>query len=276
MKILLTGASSYVGARLYLDLSRSYTVIGTYNQSKLSKDFIMLDVTNKEDVNALIGKQRPDLIVHAAANANARWCDANPEAAILLNERSTEYIVDAANKVGAKLIYISSFAAINAVNVYSKTKHNSEELVKRTKAGWAILRPSLILGFSPNKVNDRPFNRLLKNLDEKSPAVYDTSWKFQVTWVGHISEIIREIIKQNLFGEIVPIATEELKSRYDTAKDILSPFNIRVLPVDKKDPLPSIKEDIGQLKRLKLPYYSYNQIIEKIVNEIKNRKQFVL
>lgn len=274
-KILVIGASSYLGARLYLDLSSDYEVTGTYNLSKLSDNFVKLDITSESEVNEIISKEEPDIIVHAAANASSKWCEENPQLATKLNETSTEYVVNSANKIGAKVVYISSFAVFNLSSLYAKTKFNSESIIKDTKAGWIILRPSLILGFSPNTVNDRPFNRLLKNLDDGTPAEYDTSWKFQPTYIGHISEVIKEVIEKGITNEIIPVAVSDLKSRFDTAKDILSPFGIEVKPFDAKDASHSSKpEELTKLKELGLPTYTYGKMINKIVDEIKNREVF--
>ena len=218
----------------------------------------------------------PDIIIHCANNADARWCEANPDAAVKLNQESTKSIVDAADSCGAKVIYISSFAAFVPNNVYAKTKFESEKIIEKTQAGYLILRPSFILGFSPNTTNDRPFNRLLKNLDQKTEAIYDMSWKFQVTYIGHISEVILACIERNIWNHMIPLTVEGLKTRYDTAYDILSPFGVTVTPVDKNDTLPVLENDLHQLKELALPQYTYANMIATIVNEIKQRKMFVL
>lgn len=274
MKILLTGANSYVGARLYLDLRKFYELIGTYTHNQLSKEFTHLDIADPIEVDSVISTYKPDIIIHAANNANARWCEANPKEAVLLNQTATQYIVDNADKINAKVIYISSFAVHNDTNVYGRTKKASEEITKQAKGGYLILRPSFILGFSPNTVNDRPFNRLLKNLDEGTEAIYDTSWRFYPTYLGQISEIIRVCIEKNMWNHIIPVAVPELKTRYDTAKDILSPFGITVIPVDKHDTLPLTKEDFVILDTLHLPKYSYDKMIGAIVSEIKKRETF--
>lgn len=277
MKILIIGASSYVGARIYFDLYKEFDVVGTYNSSQLSKSFIKLDITDNVDVETVLEREKPDYIIDIAASANSRWCESNPNEAVLLNEKSTQYIVDVANKINSKIIYISSFAAFNPDNIYGKTKYNSEQIVKKTKSGWVILRPSLILGFSPNTENDRPFNRLLKNLDEGTPAEYDTSWKFQPTYLGHLSEVISEIIKKNIQNQLIPVAVEDLKSRYDTANDILSPFGVKVTPIDNHDTAHfSEKKDLSLLKKLGLPTYTYSQMIEKIIFETRDRELFKL
>jgi len=274
MKILLTGASSYVGARLSLDLSKKFEIIGTFNGSKLSEKFIHLDITNAEEVKKVISEYQPDVILHAAANADTRWCESNPEKAIALNQTSTESIVHAANEIGAKVILISSFAAIEPVNVYGRTKQESEEYVKQTNKGFIILRPSLIIGFSPNMVNDRPFNRILKNLDQQTEAIYDTSWKFQPSYLGHISEVIEAVLERNIINETIPVAVKELKTRYDIAKDILEPFGIQVTPIDKQDTTPTITEDLDKLVKLQLPQYTYKEMIDSVITEIKKREQY--
>lgn len=276
MKILLTGASSYVGARLYFDLHKKFDIIGTYNGSKLSNSFLPLDITNPIQIQNILQTQKPDIILHAAANANARWCEANPEQAIILNQTSTQKIVEEANKIHAKIIYISSFAAINPENIYGRTKLASEAYVKETKAGYVILRPSLIIGYSPNTINDRPFNRILKNIDEKTPPSYDTSWKFQPTYLHHLSEVIEQIIEKNITNDIIPVAVADIKSRYDLAKDILSAFNITALPEDKKDTSAVTIDNLNKLKEYNLPQYTYQEMIKSIIEEIHNRKNYIL
>lgn len=276
MKILLTGASSYVGARLYFDLSKSHDVTGTYSANPLSSKFVSLDVTSKEEVQRVLTDVKPDIVIHAANNPNAKWCEANPDRARLVNQESTQQIVNAAKTIGSKIIYISSFSARDISTVYGKTKFESELIVKHSDSEYLILRPSLILGYSPNTMNDRPFNRLLRNLEHKTPAIYDTSWKFQPTYVGHIIEVINMAIAKNIWNHTIGIAVAELKSRYDIAKDILTPFGITVTPKDDNDVTSVTTDDLSKLASLHLPEYTYTQIIAKIIEEIKNRRTFVL
>lgn len=276
MKILLTGASSYVGARLYFDLSKTQEIVGTYSGNRLSNKFLHLDITDSEEIKSLIKKEKPDTIIHAASIADARWCEANPELAVSLNQSATSNIVEEANAIGAKIIYISSFAAIKPENVYGRTKFESEKYVNATKAGFLILRPSLLIGYSPNTVNDRPFNRFLKNLDEKTEAIYDTSWHFQPSYLGHLSDVIMEIIGRNIWNETIAVAVKEIKTRYEVAMDILGAFDIEVKPVDKQDKTAQISDSLEKLKELKLPQYSYEEIIKNCIEEIKNRNTFLL
>lgn len=270
MKILITGASSYVGARIYSDLKNKFDVIGTYYTNKLFPELELLDIRNKSEVEKFVQKTKPDVIVHVAANASGSWCEQNPEQAIAINQDGTQNIAEAANDFNAKVIFISSLAVANTESLYGRTKIAGENFVKNVKNGDIILRPSLIVGFSPNTTNDRPFNRFLKSITEQTPAIYDTSWKFQPTWLKHISEIIELIIEKNIVNEIIPICVPEIKTRYDIAKDVLTDFGIDVISEDKKDPTPNFSDDLKKLQKLNLPIYTYDQMVKGIQEEIRN------
>lgn len=276
MKILLTGASGYVGARLYYDLSGVYSVIGTYATHKLSEKFEHLDITDPEAVQNFIAHAQPDIIIHAANQANPRWCEANPQKAVMLNQQATTYLVDAANSVHARFMYISSFAAYKPVGVYAETKVESEKTTRNTKAGYLIIRPAYILGYSPNTTNDRAFNRLLKNLDQGTPAAYDTSWKVQPTYIKNISEVISLCIERGIWNDIIPITVPTPISRFEAARDILTPFGVSVSPIDNHDTTPAIQVDQSKLLEYDLPRYTYTQMIDAIIDEMKHRDAFVL
>ncbi len=270
MKILITGASSYVGASIYSRLKDKYSVVGTYHLNKLFSELEFLDITNRKSVEDFVILKKPDVIIHVAANPNAVWCEKNPDDAVRINQDSTKFLVDSANKINSKIIFISSYAVINHTSIYAKTKLASENFVKNTSAGFIILRPAHIVGYSPNTESDRQFNRFLKNLLEKTPAIYDTSWKFQPTYLRHITEIIFEILKSNIWNETLHVAVPELKSRYDLAKDILSPFGVEVKSENKNDTSPIFFADLSNLKKLGLPEYTYDEMIVGIVQEIKD------
>ena len=277
-KIMIIGADSYLGARLYFDLSKKFDVIGTYYSLKLSDKFLYLDITNQKEADCIITKQKPDIIIHAANNASPKWCQENQNEAIEINQNSTKHIIDAAQKVSSKIIYISSIMAILPNDVYSKTKVASEKMIINSGIRYLIIRPSWILGFSPNTVNDRPFNRFLRDLDKKNKsAIYDDQNKFQPTYIGHISEVISVAIEKNIWNQTIIVAADSVKSRFDLAKDIIGHFGIKITANNASEitQIP-VDNDIDKLKILGFPIYSYDEIISKIIDEIKNRDKFKL
>lgn len=277
MKILLIGGSSYLGARLYCDLRDTHDVVATYNDNKLSNNFIHLDITDHNEVFRIIKNQKPDVIIHAANYASSSWCKEHPEEAKLLNQVATEYIVDAANEINAKMIFISSMAAVNPSNLYGESKVTSEEITKKCNSGYLILRPSLIVGYSPNTENDRPFNRILNNVTKGLPAVYEDSWNFQPTYIGHISKVIEACIKKGLWNQTFEVVVPKVSTRYKLSKDILSHFNIEVEKETTEKPYFKDEDiSIEPLVKNKLPTFSYSELVDLVVEEIKDPSRFTL
>jgi dTDP-4-dehydrorhamnose reductase len=270
-KILIIGASSYVGAGIYFELKDKYNVFGTYNNSQISDKLIKLDLQDKTAIKNVINSVNPDIIIHVANIPTTKACDENPELAKVVNVDATKVIVDEIKNKPIKLIYISSMSIIS---LYGKTKIDSENMIKANLNDYIILKPFFIIGYSPNTINDMPFNRLLKNLDENTPAVYDTSWNFQPTYLKHISDVIIECIDRNIKDETIHITIPARKTRYDIAKDILSQFGISVTAIDKHDDSKTFTDNFGDLDRLKLPKYTYAEMISSIIQEIKERDKF--
>lgn len=268
-KLLITGASSYVGARFYQDLSKDFDVVGTYCTTKLFPELVKLDITSQIDINSIVEAQKPDVIIHIAANASNQSVEDAPEQSEQLNLNGTKYLLDAANTIGAAFIYMSSFAAIQSTTLYARLKKQAEEYItQNAKVPYAILQPSLILGLSPNTENDRPFNRLLKDLRNHNSPTYDDSWKFQPTYIRHLIEVTKMVIERKLYGHILPIAVPTLQSRYSIAKDILSPFGIEVESEDLGKKADSLV-DLSVLSELGLPEYEYSEMVEEILKELR-------
>lgn len=145
MKILITGASSYVGSRIFFDLKDKYDLLGTYFNNPLSSSFIKLDLSDRQAVNQLFRETKSQIIIHVANFPSPRSAVNNEESFTKLNETATQHIVDAANNIGAKVVFISSQAANNPDNIYGKLKVKSEDMIKNVKAEYLILRPLLWL-----------------------------------------------------------------------------------------------------------------------------------
>jgi len=214
--------------------------------------------------------------VHSAANASSKSCELDPMNAMLVNDIGTYNIVKAANRHGSFVIYISGTVAALQSNSYEKTKFKAEESVRHADAGYAVLRPSVIFGMSPNTTTDKPFNQMLRNIEGKGTPAYDMSWRFQPTWIGHISEIIGSIMDKGIRNEEVPVIVREMKSKFDIASDLLSEFGIKATPSDEKSHRPSSEHSIGGLIRLGLPIHSYAEMKGSIIKELRERDSYVL
>ena len=268
MKILITGASGYVGARIFEDLRGHHDVTGTFQRNKFFTDLRQLDITDRKTVLETISDANPDLIIHAAAIPSRGRCEKNPHKATATNASGTENVVEAANMNNAKIIYISSLGAIEPVTLYGKTKLIGEGYAKNTRMGYNILRLSVSFGYSPNTHNDRPFNRIIRTLREGKPISYDNAWKFPPTYLRHVSATIQVLLEKKIENRTIAVAVPELKSMYGIASDILKPFGKAIEPNDGGK-MGRRVENLPESSDLEFPMCSYKEMIQAITQEIK-------
>ena len=275
-KILILGASSYLGARVYFDLRDKYALSGTYFHNRLSDYFFHLNLTDNNSVSQLFNKINPDVIIHFANYSNTKYALENKEKFAELNEKATEYVVQNSNRLQAKVIFISSVACENPNNIYGELKIKSEKSIKKIKSGYIILRPSLIFGMSPNTMSNKPFNKIIRCLNTKTKsAAFDTSWKFQPTYIGHVSQTINQIIQKNIWNKTITIFINEVVTKYQIANDILCQFDYHIKPLDLHINIQLSKDSLTNMRELNLTPSTYKDMIKTIITEIKhNQKQY--
>ena len=99
-KILITGASGFVGGRVVEALKESYELITPAHSE--------LDVTSAEEVENFVSQVKPDGILHLAAISNTGYCEEHPDESYLVNVVSVENLARAAALQGAKFVWFSS------------------------------------------------------------------------------------------------------------------------------------------------------------------------
>lgn len=202
-RFIITGASGLLGHDIIDELHQR----GEYDILALSsKD---MDITNKDRVNEVINSYKPDIIFHSAAYTNTNKAETDEESAYNLNVNGTKNIVEAAKKVNAKIIYISSDYVFdgtkdgmyteedqpNPSNVYGKTKFNGEEEVKKYDK-YFIVRTSWLFG-----VNGKNFVKTMLNLSltkDQIDVVDDQVGS--PTYTKDLAKLLVEMAYSNKYG----------------------------------------------------------------------------
>lgn len=114
-KILLTGATGQIGSELLTVLREKYgknNVVATIHKTKrdIQKPVELLDVENREQLEAIVEKHGIDTIYHLAAMLSAKG-EENPQSCFRINVNGTYNVLEVARKKGIKkVISVSSIA----------------------------------------------------------------------------------------------------------------------------------------------------------------------
>lgn len=142
----------------------------------------MLYITDRSQVFYTVAAIRPSCIIHAAALSMPDICEREQDRALIINTECTRNIVDAAQKYGSRVIYISTAMVFDGtqggyretdvpqpVNFYGITKPEEKYLVLAGTDNCIIIR--ITLQYRYGRGSAKFFSDwLLKNLQEGSPS----------------------------------------------------------------------------------------------------------
>lgn len=266
MKIFMTGARGYLGALFSTSLLARYQLALTSKTAERTSGIEELDVMDRGAVFDQIRLAKPDIIIHAAAVANLAKCEAAPDMAIAVNATGTLNVVQAANEVGARVIFISSLAARNTTLAYGRSKLIAEEHVQCTQAGFEILRLSMTFGLSPNTSSHRPFNKILDCALTGTPQIFDNCWRFQPTYTEHLLDVLDCLLAQPFQGRLLAVTVDRDCTMYGLACDLLGSSLARsgALYVGRED----INVDPCNLTKYGLPLMTYGSMLERMRSQL--------
>jgi dTDP-4-dehydrorhamnose reductase len=165
MRLLVTGASGLVGARLALAQATSWDVLGTYLSHReyvpSTLPAVSVDLRDAAAVASLFAEARPDAVVHAAAMTNVQGCQLAPADAEACNREGTRHVAQCARRLDVPLVYLSTDLVFDGARdwyadteqprpscVYGATKYAGERAAQEEHPDACILRVALTYGWS--------------------------------------------------------------------------------------------------------------------------------
>ena len=98
---------------------------------RVEKKFVIADVRNKDRIDSLFDKYRPNVVFHAAAYKHVPLMESNPVEAVQANVFGTKNVVDASIRYNIeKFVMISTDKAVNPTNVMGASKRIAEIYVQ--------------------------------------------------------------------------------------------------------------------------------------------------
>ena len=248
-KVLIIGASGFLGRKLmslFSSLSSEYEVIGTHNSTpQQNSNTISLDITNPQQVQTIIDKIEPHIIILAAALANMDLCETDHERAIQINVKSVRNVVHhCQNRL---LIFYSTDAifdgktgnyrendSTNPINFYAQTKLQAENIIN-TIPHYLILRTCM--QYTEQKDNPKFISWLIRNLSQGNPVNVATDHIVTITLIDDLAQATFQLLKKSCRG-IYHVAGAQALSCYDMAQIVAEKWNFDkslIRPVQRKD-----------------------------------------
>ena len=220
MRVLITGARGQLGQSLRERAPEDWEVIFTDSKT--------LDITNSTTVDAMIQGFQPEIIVNTAAYTNVDQAEHEPQQAFAVNAHGVANLAQAAQKVGSRLIHISTdyvfsgntdqpytyLDAPNPSNVYGKSKLAGELLALSLCDKTTIVRTSWV--FSEHGRNFVPavINKLL---DNQTVEIYENNIGTP-TYAGALADYIIELVETQNFPKVVHYCSDVVLDRIKLAQ----------------------------------------------------------
>lgn len=242
-KVLVTGSGGFIFGNFIRQVfyeKKPYTIssIDKVRESHIIHNiytnsnhaFYIADICDSHILHVLFQKEKPDVVIHGAAESNVDKSIKNTNPFTMSNVVGTQNVIDECLNINARLIYISTDevygslnneneeywteeSPINPNNTYSATKASGELLVKaaaRTHGlNYNIIRPSN--NYGPWQTNEKLIPRIIQNiLNKKEVPIYGRGEQIR-DWI-HVHDTcnaIFHIIDKGLNKEIYNITAQQ-------------------------------------------------------------------
>ena len=267
MRILVTGGSGFIGTRIVRGLRDHGVTVIDKNISEVDH---RADIRNKEEINRVFSKEKPEYVIHLAAEVDTRISMEKPESSVETNVIGTLNVLDACRSSGTKNIVFASSAAVYGepqyipvdekhdtlpVSIYGATKLISEKYIEMYCRAYGmkyvILRYANVYGPESKSVISIFIERMLKG---ERPMIFGNgSQKRDYIYVDDVvSATIAAVKKADGMTLNISTATEtSVKDVYNIISEHVKPTK----PIFKK-------ESRGEINSIRLD----NSMAKKYLN----------
>lgn len=224
MKILITGATGFVGSRFVARWQGEYTL--------LTPSHAELPIDNADAALHYVNTAKPDVVLHLAAISNTWHCEQHPDESRTINVLGAVNMAQAAKAVGAKFIFFSSdqiyngneelgglpeTIAVRPENVYGRDKLEAERLIAEVDEAAVLLRATWMYDAELEGMRTHPnfVVNIANALRNATPLSFATREYRGITNIREVVEILPHCF--NIPGGVYNFGAENPLNTYDTA-----------------------------------------------------------
>lgn len=229
-KLLLTGASGFLGNSFAVSEQKDWKITGLYHQHPIQHPNIESLPTNLEEATALesaFEASRPDAVIHLAALSNPNYCEAHPDRSKKVNVDSSVHLARLCQKYSIPFLFTSTDLVFdgtqgpyretdptNGVNLYGRHKAMAEVEILKAYPQACIARCPVMFGL-PDWSNS--FMKSWLETLEKGETVFAFTDEYRTKVSGATAvEGLLLLLKEKAQG-IWHLGGRERLSRYDFA-----------------------------------------------------------
>ncbi|MCK5737985.1 SDR family oxidoreductase [bacterium] len=226
--ILITGGSGFLGRHLIAQAVDDWNVTAIHRRPVpeiLGCQWIAADLTNMDQLKAVLDRVQPDAIIHAAAMARLDEAEANRDAALAINYTVTRHIAQWCADHACRLVFVSTDQVFDGnypnatesdpavpLNYYGETKLQAEKAVLDIQSNSVVARAALIYGFSLGGQRTFFENTLIRLQEKKPVRLFEDEFRTPIL-VNNLAAALLELAGHSYCGRI-HLAGNERLSRY--------------------------------------------------------------
>ena len=240
MKVFVTGVGGQLGHDTVLQLQkRGHDAVGSdiQDSNELAIPYVQLDITDKAAVAETIKRIHPDAIIHCAAwtAVDAAEDEENKAKVDAINHLGTQYIVEAAKAIDAKMVYISTDYVFDGqgdrpwqpddkcyapLNVYGQSKLDGELAVSQTLEKYFIVRIAWVFG-----LNGKNFIKTMINVGKTHDTVRVVNDQIGTpTYTYDLARLLVDMIETEKYGYYHATNSETVEGGYISWYDFCCEF----------------------------------------------------
>ena len=250
MKIIVTGANGQLGYDVIKEIEkRGHEAVGV--------DLEEMDITQKESVQKVLLRAKPDAVIHCAAWTAVDAAEDCPEKVYDVNALGTQYIAEICKDLGCKMMYISTDYVFDGqgkepwepdckdykpLNVYGRTKLEGEFAVSKLITQHFIVRIAWVFGRNGNN-----FVKTMLNVGKRFETLKVVNDQVGTpTYTLDLARLLVDMIETDKYGYYhatneggyiswYEFACEIFRQAYEMGYEVYSPERLHVHAVTTEE-----------------------------------------